>query len=161
MSIPTSPNLPDNDLIATQKQFSDVLTQELTDDEIQKAFKIMIPIIRKWQEKFRLKAHSPLFGVEDALKLIDKFEEELKYELATKLQVYAVVDVTPLFEGEPMVIEFQGALPDHQIAKYGFDHEKKGWEVTKATDRGEDYLGQKGGANVRKPSRSSRKSASS
>ena len=37
-----------------------------------------------------------------------------------------------------------GALPSHSIAKEGFDHDKKTWEVQHATERGEDYYGQKG-----------------
>lgn len=141
----TSPELPvDSGIVKTRKQFSDALTQDLSDEEISKALQLMLPIKEKWEERFRAKATSPLFGVEEAMELVDQFEEELKYELATKLHVYATVDVTPLFEGQPMVIEFQGALPSHDIAKYGFDHERKTDNVQKATAQGEAYLGEKG-----------------
>lgn len=145
MSIPTSPTLPVNDGIVTSaKQFSDSLTQDLTDDEIKRAFELTVRISRKWQEKFRRQFSQPLFTVEDALEALDEFEEELKYELATKLDVYATVDATPIFEGQPPIVEFSGALPSHSIAKDGFDHERKTWEVQHATARGEDYYGQKG-----------------
>lgn len=141
----TSPTLPVNDGIVTSaKQFSDSLTQDLTDEEIKRAFELTVSITRKWQEKFRRQFSHPLFSVEDALQALDEFEEELKYELATKLDVYATVDSTPIFEGKPPVVEFSGALPSHSIAKHGFDHEKKTWEVQHATARDEDYYGQKG-----------------
>lgn len=141
----SSPTLPvDEGIVTSAKQFSDALTQELNDDEIKRAFELTVRITNKWQEKFRRQfgPHAP-FTVEDAMEALDKFEEELKYELATKLDVYATVDVTPIFEGEPPIVEFSGALPSHSIAKHGFDHEKKTWEVQHATARDEDYYGQK------------------
>lgn len=140
----TSPQLPVNDGIVTSaKQFSDALTQDLTDDEIKRAFELTVRISRKWQDKFRRQFSQPLFTVEDALQALDEFEEELKYELATKLDVYATVDSTPIFEGKPPVVEFSGALPSHSIAKQGFDHERKEFEVKRATNKGEAYLGEK------------------
>jgi hypothetical protein len=142
----TSPTLPVNDGIVTSaKQFSDGLTQDLTDDEIKRAFEMTVKITAKWHEKFarRFGPHS-IFTPEEALEALDEFEEELKYELATRLHVYATVDPTPVFEGEPPIVEFAGALPSHSIAKHGFDHEKKTWEVQHATAREEDYYGQKG-----------------
>lgn len=140
----TSPTLPVNDGIVTSaKQFSDSLTQDLTDDEIKRAFELTVRITHKWQDKFRRQFSQPLFTVEDALQALDEFEEELKYELATKLDVYATVDSTPIFEGKPPIVEFSGALPSHSIAKHGFDHEKKIFEVKRATNKGEAYLGEK------------------
>lgn len=142
----TSPKLPvDDGIVSSAKEFSDVLTQELTDDEIKSAFELTVKISHKWHEKFvsRFGPHS-LFTPEEALEALDEFEEELKYELATRLHVFATVDATPVFEGQPPIVEFAGALPSHAIAKQGFDHEKKTWEVQHATERGEDYYGQKG-----------------
>jgi len=142
----TSPHLPvDDGIVTSAKQFSDALTQELTDDEIKRAFELTVRISQKWHEKFVSKfgPHS-IFTPEEALEELDAFEEELKYELATRLHVYATVDATPVFEGEPPIVEFAGALPSHNIAKYGFDHEKQQSLVTKATARGEDYYEQKG-----------------
>lgn len=146
MSIVTSPQLPvDDGIVTSAKQFSDALTQELTDDEIKRAFELIVRISKKWHEKFASKfgPHS-LFTPEEALESLDEFEEELKYELATKLHVYATVDATPVFEGKPPIVELAGALPSHNIAKYGFDHERKSAEVQKATARGEAYYEQKG-----------------
>jgi hypothetical protein len=142
----TSPDLPvDDGLVHSAKEFSDVLTQELNDDEIKRAFELIVKITEKWHQKFVQKFRvGAIFSPESALEELDKFEEELKYELATKLHVYATVDPTPVFEGEPPIVEIIGALPSHPIATHGFDHEKKTWEVQHATERGEDYYGQKG-----------------
>lgn len=140
----TSPTLPvDDGIVTSAKQFSDSLTQDLTDEEIKRAFELTVSITRKWQEKFRRQFSHPLFSVEDALQALDEFEEELKYELATKLDVYATVDSTPIFEGKPPVVEFSGALPSHSIAKEGFAHDQKEWEVKRATKKGEAFYGQK------------------
>jgi hypothetical protein len=153
----TSPQLPVSDgIVSSAKQFSDALTQELTDDEIKRAFEMIVRISTKWHEKFT-KSFGPhsIFTPELALEALDAFEEELKYELATKLHVYATVDATPVFEGEPPIVELAGALPSHDIAKYGLDHSKKSWEVKHATDKGEAYFGQKdhGGKNKRRAER--------
>jgi hypothetical protein len=141
-----SPQLPvDDGIVTSAKEFSDVLTQELTDDEIKTAFEMTVRISNKWHRKFvsRFGPHS-IFTPEEALEALDEFEEELKYELATRLHVFATVDATPVFEGEPPIVEFAGALPSHNVAKHGFDHDRKTWEVQHATERGEDYYGQKG-----------------
>ncbi len=157
----TSPQLPvDDGIVTSAKQFSDALTQELTDDEIKRAFELTVRISQKWHEKFVSKfgPHS-IFTPEEALEALDEFEEELKYELATKLHVYATVDATPVFEGEPPIVEFAGALPSHSIAKQGFDHEKQQYMVKRATSNREDYLGQKSddGKTKRRAERDRRK----
>ena len=141
----TSPQLPvDDGIVSSAKQFSDGLTQDLTDDEIKRAFEMTVRISNKWHEKFA-KSFGPhsIFTPELALEALDAFEEELKYELATKLDVYATVDATPVFEGNPPIVEFAGALPSHKIAKYGLDHERKSIEVKRATAKGEDYYEQR------------------
>jgi hypothetical protein len=140
-----SPQLPvDDGIVSSAKEFSDVLTQELTDDEIKTAFEMTVRISNKWHRKFvsRFGPHS-IFTPEEALEALDEFEEELKYELATRLHVFATVDATPVFEGEPPIVEFAGALPSHSIAKHGFDHEHKVHDVQLATSKGEAYLGEK------------------
>lgn len=141
----TSPTLPTDDgIVRSAKEFSDVLTQELTDDEIKAAFEMTVRISNKWHRKFvsRFGPHS-MFTPEEALEALDAFEEELKYELATRLHVFATVDATPVFEGEPPIVEFAGALPSHSVAKHGFDHERKTHDVQLATSKGEAYLGEK------------------
>jgi hypothetical protein len=142
MTTTTSPEVPTDDLIKSKKEYADLLTQDMTDDEITKSFNIMIPIIKKWQERFIRRAES-YPTVEAAMEDVNRFEDELKYELATKLKIYATVDVLPLLEGKPPVIVVQGPLEDHIIHKYGFDHERKTYEVTHAARNDEAYLGEK------------------
>lgn len=137
-----SPSLPtDEGIVKTPKEFSDALTLDLTDEEIQQALRIIIAVSSKWQEVFRSRLRHVNFTIEDAMKLVDQFEDELVYELATKLDVLAHVDVAGVFEGKPPVVELVGALPSHSSAKHGLDHERKEWEVKKAKDKGQDFLG--------------------
>lgn len=139
-----SPNMPvSTGIVRTAKAFSDGLTMDLTDDEIQRALKITLPIKNKWQNIFRSKLRHANFTLEQAMKMVDQFEDELIYELATKLDLIATVDVSPVFEGQPPIIEFVGCLASHSSAKYGMDHEKKEWEVKKAAfTTGEAFLGE-------------------
>jgi hypothetical protein len=108
----TSPTLPvDDGLVHSAKEFSNVLTQELNDDEIKQAFEMIVKITEKWHGKFVQKFRAgAIFSAESALEALDQFEEELKYELATKLHVYCTVDATPIFEGEAPIVEIVGAL---------------------------------------------------
>lgn len=140
----TSPDLPvDSGIVKTQKQFSDSLTQDLTDEEIQKCLRIIIPIKSKWERRFVSRfSHNDHPTEKEIHRFLDEFEDEIKTTLAEQVNVLATVDTTPLLMGEPPEIEFVGALPGHSLHKYGFDHEKKTWEVTKATQLGEDFLGQ-------------------
>src|ERR1700693_2509068 len=113
MSI-TSPQLPvDTGIVHSAKEFSYGLTQQLTDDEIKRSLEIMVPIKEKWEERFRAKFGNVNFTIEKAMELVEQFEDELKTTLRERLNVYATVDVTPLFEGEPLVIEFAGVMSDH------------------------------------------------
>lgn len=140
----TSPELPVQTGIAvTRKAFSDGLTLDLTDSEISQALRITLPIKQKWGEVFRSKLRHGNFTVEQAMKLIDQFEDELVTTLAEKLSLIANVDASPVFEGEPLIIDFIGALDSHYSAAYGADHEKKAWEVRKANERGEAFLGER------------------
>lgn len=139
----TSPTLPTNEgIVHTPKQFSDSLTLDLTDDEIARAMQITLPIKAKYERifRYRISPHGG-FTVEQAMKLLDQFEDELKTKLAEELDLLVSVDVAPVFEGQPPVIEFLGALPSHYSAKHGADHERKAWEVRRAKERGEDFLG--------------------
>lgn len=141
----TSPTLPTDDgIVHTQKQFSDNLTQDLTDEEIQQCMRLILPIKAKWQNKFRYKFNDPdTFNMDDVFRFLSEFEDEVKTTLAEKVNVLATVDTTPLLEGKAPVIEYIGVLPGHNLSKYGMDHEKKIFEVKKATERNEDFLGQR------------------
>lgn len=142
----TSPELPVNnqDIIKDAKSFSGAMTLDMTDEEIAEAWRVVISIRGKWLDHFRRKFNDPsTYSLDDALKAIEEFEDELKTTLAERCNVLATVDTVPLLEGKPMQIEWIGKLPGDSINKYGLDHEKKTWEVQKAKERGEDYLGQK------------------
>lgn len=137
-----SPAMPVNEgIVRTPKAFSDGLTLDLTDDEITQALRIILQVKGKWQGVFRSKLRHTNFTVEQAMKLCDQFEDELVTRLAEGLDLIATVDAAPVFEGQPPVVELVGALDSHYSAKYGQDHEKKTWEVQKAIERGEVFLG--------------------
>lgn len=72
--------------------------------------------------------------------------EKLRDEALTKLAekgILVEIDVTPCFYGQPPNIDILGKVSTDDFHKYGLDHEKKGWEVKKSKDRGEDFYGQK------------------
>jgi hypothetical protein len=143
-----SPELPtDSGVVMSRKAFSDGLTLDLTDSEIQQALSITLPIKNKWSAVFRSKLNSGQFTVDQAMKLVDQFEDELVSTLAERMDLIATVDASPVFEGEPLIIDFVGALPSHYTARYGMDHERKRYEVLKAKDRGEAFLGEKESVN--------------
>jgi hypothetical protein len=143
-----SPELPtDSGVVMTRKAFSDGLTLDLTDSEISQALRITLPIKEKWSAIFVRKLNSGQFTVDQAMKLVDQFEDELVTTLATKMDLIATVDASPVFEGQPLIVDFVGALDSHYTANYGFDHEKKAWEVQRANLRGEDFLGSRESVN--------------
>lgn len=140
----TSPDLPaDAGFVHSPKEFSDALTLDLTDEEIQKAMELILQIRRKWSAKFRAKfsGHGG-FTVDEAFKMLNDFEVELKDTLADKMDLLISVDMEPVVMGQPPTIVLEGALPSHSSAKYGLDHEKKGWEVKKAKEKNESFLGE-------------------
>lgn len=124
-----------SDLIRSGKELAGVAT-DLQESEIQQVAVVVYDIQRRY-------AHRP----NTAANL-----EALRDEVLTKLAdigILATVDPTPCFYGEPPVVEIVGKIGDPGFKKE-FDHEKKGWEVRKATARGEDYLGQKEAPNKRR-----------
>ncbi len=143
LSLPVdSPDLPVHEgIVRTPKQFSEGLTLDLTDDEIKRALQIIIPLSHRYRSKFASKLRHTNFTVEQAMKLVDEMEDELVTRLAESMSLIATVDASPVFEGQPPIIDLVGALPDHYSAKHGFDHEKKGFEVKRAKDLNQDFLG--------------------
>jgi hypothetical protein len=111
---------------------------ELTDSEITEVFKIIALV----QEKYAPKANTP--------ENLDALRDETLTRLMEK-GVLATLDPAPCFYGEPPVIEIIGKVGDNVYAKEGFDHEKKMYEVRKATERGEEWLGQKESIDKLKP----------
>jgi hypothetical protein len=81
---------------------------------------------------------------------LDKLRDEVLTRLM-EIGVLATLDPAPCFYGEPPVLEIIGKVQeDKTFHTEGFDHEKKQYEVRKATDRNEDWLGQKENINKRK-----------
>lgn len=112
---------------------------DLTDSEITEVFKI-VALIR---DKYAGKANTP--------ENLEKLRDETLTRLMEK-GVLATLDPAPCFYGEPPIIEIIGKIKEDAVFhKEGFDHEKKMYEVRKATERGEDWLGQKESVNKLKP----------
>lgn len=124
-----------DDRIQSGKEFAKVAA-DLTDDEIQKTVQIVNSV--------RLRYAGKPNTVENL--------EDLRDEVLTRLSeigVLATLDPAPCFYGEPPTVEIIGKVDDPGFQK-PFDHEKKQYEVRKATDRGEDFLGQKERPNKRR-----------
>lgn len=142
-NVVTSPTMPtDPGIVYSPKQFSDSLTLDLTDAEIQRAMEITLRIRSKWSARFRSRfgTHGG-FSFDDAVTMLNQFESELKETMATEMDLMVSVDMEPVLAGAPPVITFEGALPSHSSAVYGLDHERKEWEVKRAKDLGQDFLG--------------------
>jgi hypothetical protein len=125
-----------DDKIKSRKQFVE-WNDELTDTEAQAAMAVIVPIQSKYANRPNTVANL----------------EELRDEVLTKLMecnILAEFDPSPCFHGEPPILELRGKIATDSIHKYGFDHEKKQYEVLKARDRGEDYLGEKERPDSRK-----------
>lgn len=106
---------------------------DLLDSEARQVFDIVLGIQMKYQHR----ANS-----------VDNLEA-LRDECLTKLAqigILATVDPAPCFYGEPPVIEIIGKVAGVQEV----DHEQKQYEVLKARDRNEEYLGQKEQPNRRR-----------
>jgi hypothetical protein len=138
----TSPKLDAHEGIVTSaKEFSDALTLDLNDEEIARAFQIIARVRTKYK-------HRSFDNIEKGMMIVEEMEKEVQTELAEKLNILARIDVTPMLMGNPPILEVLGKLPGDPVEKYGFDHEKKEWEVKRSTSRNEDFLGQKENANV-------------
>lgn len=110
---------------------------DLTDEEVTKLFRVVEEVRYKYSGK-------P--NTADNL-------EHLRDETLTRLMdigILATLDPAPCFYGEPPVIEVIGKVATDALHRHGFDHERKGWEVNKANERNEDWLGQKEAVNKRK-----------
>lgn len=142
-----APQMSNDQPVRSLKEFSDSLTLDLTDREIKQAFEIIYHSIQKWQQIFRSKLdpHSAVSvnGLEEAMNLVDRWENEIREQLA-EINIVASVDVLPVLEGtgHPTIV-IEGATQDHYSAKYGFDHEQKEHEVKAAKERREVFLGAK------------------
>lgn len=111
---------------------------DLTDSEITETFKIVESV----RQKYAYAANSA--------ENLDKLRDEVLTRLMD-IGVLATLDPAPCFYGEPPVLEIIGKVSEDKVFHTeGFDHEKKQYEVRKAEERNEDWLGQKESANKRK-----------
>jgi hypothetical protein len=124
-------------VIRSKKQmvyFSD----ELNDSEAVAAFELVARISAKYARK------------DATVENLDALRDECLTRLAESMNILAEIDISPIYSGEGPIVEFKGKFTGDDIHQYGFDHEKKKWEIDKAHDRGEDYLGEKESSKSRK-----------
>jgi len=110
---------------------------DLTDVEITRLFRVVEEVRTKYS------------GKPNTVKNLESFRDETLTRLMD-IGILATVDPTPCFYGEPPVVEIVGKVQGDSSHKYGFDHEQKGWEVNKANERNEDWLGEKEAVTKRK-----------
>lgn len=103
---------------------------DLTDREITQVFKVVETVRQKWA------------GRPNTADNLDSLRDEALTRLMD-IGIIATLDPAPCFYGQPPTLEIIGKIDTDPIHKYGMDHEQKGYEVNKAVERGEDWLGQK------------------
>lgn len=117
-------------IIRSKKQMV-YFADELTDTESVAAFELVARISGKYAMK--------VASVEN----LNALRDECLTTLAERMNILAEIDISPIYNGEGPIVEFKGKFTGDDIHKYGFDHERKKWEIDKAHDRGEDYLHEK------------------
>lgn len=122
--------------ITSGKQLAEV-AYELTDEEVQKTFTTVMEI----SEKYKYRRATP--------EVLTELEDEVKTRLHA-IGILATVNAMPVLDGQPPFVDIIGKVSDDGLHQHGFDHERKGWEINKANERKEDYLGQKESINKRR-----------
>lgn len=131
------PNLPvPDDRIKSAKQLAQ-FASELQDTEVQQLANIVAAISRRYSTRSA------------TVKNLEALRDEILTRTAN-VGLLVTVDVAPVLNGEPPVIEVIGHIEGHDKNKYGMDHERKEYEVKKSVERGEDFLGQKESPNSRR-----------
>lgn len=125
-----------DDKIKSRKQFVH-WNDELLDSEAQEAIKIIAEV----QAKYALKQNTK--------ENLEELRDEALHRLAD-INIIAELDPSPCLYGEPPILEIKGKIQVDDIHQYGFDHEQKAYEVNKALERGEEYLGEKESLKSRK-----------
>jgi hypothetical protein len=128
----TSPNLDTKDSRVAKSvgDFSGMLTMDLTDDEIASAFKVIAEVNMRYRYLQATRENLEAMG------------DEIVYRLADETSILSKYDPVPLASGGHPEVELIGKVDGDSIHKYGFDHEKKEWEVKRATQQGENFLGE-------------------
>jgi hypothetical protein len=103
-------------------------TTELREEDVRNIGRLAAQIVPKY--KYRLRSAQTL----------QEFDNEVMHRFA---EVGLIARVLPDPDTGMYTIDVIGHVPGHDIHKFGFDHEEKQYEVRKATERGEDYRGQK------------------
>lgn len=134
--------LPKNDHIKSEKEFAGV-AMELQEHEIKSAIQLVYLLQAKY-------SHLPNNAAN-----LEKLRDEALTRLA-EMGILATLDPAPCLYGEPPTLEIIGRVGDFGFQKET-DHEKKGWGVKKAVERGEEYLGQSGGADATKAKKRNKK----
>lgn len=109
---------------------------DLLDTEASQVFNTVVDV----QLRFQHRANS--------VQNLDAMRDELLTRLA-EIGILATVDASPCFYGEPPIVEVVGKIAGDAFHTEGLDHEKKQFEVRRATERGEEFLGQKEAPNTR------------
>lgn len=110
---------------------------DLTDREITRIFKVVEGVRTRYA------------GLPNTAENLEKLRDEALTRLM-EIGIIATLDPAPCFYGEPPTLEIIGKLANDPLYTDGFDHEQKGWEVNKAVEKGEDWLGQKETIDKRK-----------
>jgi hypothetical protein len=118
-----------DDKIQNRKQLVE-FASELQDTEAKFVANVMVKMSQKWSSRAC------------TVKNLEQMRDEI-LELLAKGGILATVDVAPVLNGEPPVVEIVGHMSGTERAEYGMDHERKQWEVQKAHARGEFFLGEK------------------
>ena len=126
------------DPVIRSKQQMVHFADELTDTESVRAFELVHRIGAKYQHKVASEAN------------LHALRDECLTRLADEMNILAELDISPIYSNEPPILEFKGKFTGDNLHKYGFDHEQKKFEIDKAHDRGEDYLGEKESPKPRK-----------
>lgn len=114
-------------VVTSTKEFSDNSMMELTDSEVQAALSEILRIQEKYQYRLANEANLQSLASEITEKMFD-------------MNILVSFDPTPLFEGDAPHLEILGKVGG-EFDKHGFDHEREQWEVKRANDKGEDFLG--------------------
>lgn len=113
------------------------IASELTDEEVTEAGAILKALTSKYSR--RTNSVGNLTELRD--EALTRFAE---------MGIVVEVDPTPCFYGDSPEIEIIGKVKGDSFYRYGFDHERKQWEVLKANERGEAFRGQREPYNKRR-----------
>lgn len=126
--------------VSSREELAEIAT-ELSDEEVKRVGEIWGLLTQKYSTKI------------NSVQNLEHFRDEALTRFA-EANILVEVDPTPCFYTDPATgtsgapeIIILGKVDGDLIHKYGFDHERKSWEVLRALERGEDFYGQKEATN--------------